>query len=89
MTPESYQALEDKLKELIVEQLNVDPEEVQNGVSLTDELGADSLDMVELVMALEDTFGLKEVPEEDVAEIETFADLVAYMAGRVPDYTAV
>ena len=87
MSPESHQALEDKLRGVIVEQLGVDEEEVTNETSLVKELGADSLDMVEVVMALEDTFQL-EVPEEDIADIETFGDLVAYMAGRVPDYTA-
>lgn len=68
----------DKVKEIIVEQLGVDEEEVALQASFVDDLGADSLDIVELVMALEEEFDL-EIPDEDAEKIATVGDAVNYI----------
>ena len=67
-----------QVKEVIAEQLNVDPDEVHEDSSFVDDLGADSLDLVELVMALEDNFDMK-IPDEDVEAIKTVGDAIAYI----------
>ncbi|MEZ4511894.1 MAG: acyl carrier protein [Chloroflexota bacterium] len=76
-------SIENRLKSIIVEQLGVDEDEVRPEASFTDDLGADSLDIVELVMAVEEAFGL-EIPEEDVEEISMVRDAIAYLEARVP-----
>ena len=63
-------AVQDKVKSIIAEQLGVKPEEVTPEASFVDDLGADSLDTVELVMALEEEFGI-EIPDEDAEKITT------------------
>ncbi len=68
----------DRVKKVIVEQLGVDEEEVTAQASFTDDLGADSLDNVELVMALEQEFNL-EIPDEDAEKISTVNDAVSYI----------
>lgn len=68
----------EKVKEIIVEQLGVDEEEVTIQASFVDDLGADSLDIVELVMALEEEFDL-EIPDEDAEKIRTVGDAVNYI----------
>ncbi len=68
----------DKVKDIIVEQLGVDEEEVTTQASFVDDLGADSLDIVELVMALEEEFDL-EIPDEDAEKIVTVGDAVNYI----------
>ncbi len=68
----------DKVKSIIVEQLGVDEEEVTMEASFTDDLGADSLDIVELVMAFEEEFGI-EIPDEDAEKIATVNDAVGYI----------
>jgi acyl carrier protein len=68
----------DKVKSIIVEQLGVDEEEVTMEASFTDDLGADSLDIVELVMAFEEEFGI-EIPDEDAEKIATVKDAVHYI----------
>lgn len=68
----------DRVKELAVEQLGVDAEEVTPEASFVDDLGADSLDVVELVMAFEEEFGL-EIPDEDAEKIRTVGDAVNYI----------
>ena len=68
----------EKVKEIIVEQLGVDEEEVTTQASFVDDLGADSLDIVELVMALEEEFDL-EIPDEDAEKIATVGDAVNYI----------
>lgn len=65
------------IKQIIVDQLGVDEADVTMEASFVDDLGADSLDLVELVMAMEDEFGM-EIPDEDVEEIHTVADAVNY-----------
>ena len=71
-----------KVKEIVVEQLGVDEEEVTEQASFVDDLGADSLDIVELVMALEEEFDL-EIPDEDAEKIVTVADAVNYIKENV------
>ena len=68
----------DKVKDVNAEQLNVEPDEVHDDSSFVDDLGADSLDLVELVMALEDNFDMK-IPDEDVEAIKTVGDAVSYI----------
>ncbi len=70
----------DKLKALIAEQLSVDPADITLEATFVDDLGVDSLDLVELSMALEDEFGIEEMSEEDMANIKTVGDLVEYLA---------
>ncbi len=74
-------AVEDKIKEIIVEQLGVAAEEVVPEASFIDDLGADSLDIVELVMAIEEEFGL-EIPDEDAERIQNIGDVISYVEER-------
>lgn len=71
-------AVNDKITEIIVEQLGVKQEEVTPEASFVDDLGADSLDTVELVMALEEEFGI-EIPDEDAEKIQTVGDAIRYI----------
>ncbi len=68
----------EKVKDIIVEQLGVDEEQVTEDASFVDDLGADSLDQVELVMALEEEFGV-EIPDEDAEKITRVREAVAYI----------
>ena len=68
----------DKVKEVIVDQLNVEEDDVTEDATFVDDLGADSLDIVELVMALEETFGVS-IPDEDAEGIKTVGDAVSYI----------
>lgn len=74
----------DKVKSIIAEQLVIDAEEVTDEASFTDDLGADSLDIVELVMALEEEFGL-EIPDEDSEKIVKVKDAVDYITEHAED----
>jgi acyl carrier protein len=67
-----------KVKDIVVEQLGVEEEEVTEQASFVDDLGADSLDIVELVMALEEEFDL-EIPDEDAEKLVTVSDAVNYI----------
>ena len=71
-------SIEDKVKELIVEQLGANAEDVTPTASFIDDLGADSLDTVELVMALEEEFGV-EIPDEDAEGIKTVQNAIDYI----------
>ena len=71
-------SVEDKVNSIIAEQLGVETSEVTEGASFTDDLGADSLDIVELVMAFEEEFGL-EIPDEDAEKIVKVSDAVSYI----------
>ena len=71
-------ALEDKVKEIIVEQLGVNPEQVTPEASFIEDLGADSLDTVELVMAFEEEFGA-EIPDEDAEKLTTVGGVIGYL----------
>src|ERR1700728_879251 len=71
-------AVDEKVKQIIVEQLGVDEGEVTQNASFVDDLGADSLDTVELVMAFEEAFEI-EIPDEDAEKIRTVQDAVTYI----------
>lgn len=71
----------DKLKELVVDQLGVEEDEVTMEATMQDELGADSLDLVDLVMSVEEEFGVK-VADEDLENIKTVGDIVNYIEER-------
>ena len=74
-------ALEDKVKEIIVEQLGVNAEQVTAEASFIEDLGADSLDTVELVMAFEEEFGA-EIPDEDAEKLTTVGSVTEYLKGK-------
>jgi len=71
-------AVEQKVKQIIVEQLGVDESQVDNTASFVEDLGADSLDIVELVMAFEEAFEI-EIPAEDAEKITTVKDAIYYI----------
>jgi acyl carrier protein len=75
-------SVENKIKKIIVDQLGVEADEVKNEASFLDDLGADSLDTVEMVMAFEDEFGV-EIPDEDAEKIKTVKDAISYIGERV------
>ena len=77
-------AVGDKVKSIIVEQLGVDADEVTLEASFTDDLGADSLDIVELVMAFEEEFGI-EIPDEDAEKISNVKEAVDYIEHHQSD----
>lgn len=68
----------DKVKEIIVDQLDVEADKVTSGANIQDDLGADSLDVVDLVMSLEEEFDI-EIPDEAVEGIKTVGDIVKYI----------
>ncbi|HZO54756.1 MAG: acyl carrier protein [Acidobacteriota bacterium] len=74
-------AVEQKVKQIIVEQLGVDEAQVDDTASFVEDLGADSLDIVELVMAFEEAFDL-DIPDEDAEKIGTVKDAVEYIKGK-------
>ena len=71
-------ALFDEVKEVIVEQLNVSPDEVKPEAKFVEDLGADSLDVVEMIMALEEKFEI-EIPDSEAEKIQTVQDVVDYI----------
>ncbi|WP_309399908.1 acyl carrier protein [Cerasicoccus maritimus] len=78
----SDKSIEDRVKEIIVNQLNVNEEQVTPEASFLDDLGADSLDLVELVMAFEEEFKDEiqgEIPESDSEKLQTVGDVVSYI----------
>jgi len=76
--------VEEKVKNIIVEQLGVSVDEVVPEASFVDDLGADSLDLVELVMVLEEEFG-KEIPDEDAEKIQTVQDAIKYIKDHLEE----
>lgn len=70
--------IEERIKSIIVEQLGVSAEEVTSDASFIEDLGADSLDIVELIMALEEEYDI-EIPDEDAEKIQTVKDVTAYV----------
>jgi acyl carrier protein len=74
----------EKVKEMIVEQLGVSESEVAPEAKFIDDLGADSLDIVELIMALEDVYGI-EIPDEDAEKMETVGDAIKYIEQRLAE----
>jgi acyl carrier protein len=75
-------SVEQKVKQIIVEQLGVDEGQVDNTASFVDDLGADSLDIVELIMAFEEAFDL-DIPDEDAEKITTVKDAIDYIEGKM------
>lgn len=71
--------LEEKVKQIVVVQLGVDEKDVVPSADFTDDLNADSLDVVELAMAFEEEFGLKEISEDQIEKLKTVGDAVAYI----------
>ena len=74
--------LEDRVSAIIVEQLGVTKEELAPRASFIDDLGADSLDIVELVMAMEEEFDI-EIPDDDAEKIQTIEDVITYVKGKI------
>ena len=72
----------DKVKEIIVDQLDVDDNDVKMESSITDDLGADSLDVVDLVMSLEEEFDI-EIPDDQVENVKTVGDIVKFIEENV------
>jgi acyl carrier protein len=77
-------SIEQRVKEIIVEQLGVEEDEVSSEASFIDDLGADSLDTVELVMAFEEEFNI-EIPDEDAEGITTVQDAIDYIKANVKE----
>ena len=80
MTPEEIFS---KLQELIAEHFAIDQDEITMASSFTDDLGADSVDLVELVMAMEEEFELDEIEEDDLAQLKTVGDCVKFLSGKL------
>jgi len=76
--------LEERVKNLVIAQLGVDASKVTSDSSFIDDLGADSLDTVELVMAFEEEFDI-EIPDDDAQKIRTVADAVNYLKDKVSE----
>ena len=79
----STQEILAKMQELIAEQFAVDADEITMETSFEDDLGADSVDLVELIMGMEEEFDVGEVAEDDLAELKTVGDCVNYLAGKL------
>ncbi len=77
-------SIAERVKEIVAEQLGVSPEQVTPEAKFVEDLGADSLDTVELVMALEEEFGA-EIPDEDAEKLQTVADAVKYIESNTKE----
>jgi acyl carrier protein len=77
-----HEEIFEKVKEVIVEQLNVEEDDVTEDAAFVDDLGADSLDIVELVMALEEQFGVS-IPDEQAEKIKTVGDAVGFITESI------
>lgn len=73
--------MDDKIKKIIEEQLGVEGEKIKEEASFIDDLGADSLDIVELVMAMEEEYDI-EIPDEDAEKLKTVGDVVNYLKDK-------
>ena len=71
------------MQDLIAEQFALEPDEITMESSFTDDLGADSVDLVELVMAMEEEFDIDEIDEEDLPALKTVGDCVRYLNGKL------
>ncbi len=74
----------DKVKKIIVDQLDVEEDKVTEAASITDDLGADSLDVVDLVMSFEEEFDI-EIPDDQVEKIKTVGDIVKFIEEKVEE----
>ena len=74
----------DKVKKIIVDQLDVEEDKVTEAASITDDLGADSLDVVDLVMSFEEEFDI-EIPDDQVEKIKTVGDIVKFIEEKLED----
>ena len=74
----------DKVKKIIVDQLDVEEDKVTEAASITEDLGADSLDVVDLVMSFEEEFDI-EIPDDQVEKIKTVGDIVKFIEEKVED----
>ncbi len=74
--------VEEKLKQMIAESFGVKPEDIKNESSFKDDLGADSLDLVELTMSIEEAFNI-EIPDEDAEQLDTVGKVIAYIESKV------
>lgn len=72
----------DRVVEILANQLDIDPDMIESNTKIMDDLGADSLDVVEMLMAMEEEFGLS-VPDEDIEELVTVGDVVAYVENNM------
>ena len=72
-------SIEERVKKIVIEHLSVEEDKISEGASFIDDLGADSLDTVELVMAFEEEFGV-EIPDDAAESIQTFGDAVKYIS---------
>lgn len=77
-------SVDDRVRSIIVEQLGVDAEEVKPEASFVEDLGADSLDTVELIMAFEEEFGI-EIPDDEAEKIKTVRDAITYVSNNAGD----
>ena len=71
------------MQDLIVEQFAIEPDDVTMNSSFEDDLGADSVDLVELLMAMEEEFEVDEIPEDDLAALKTVGDCVRYLTAKL------
>lgn len=78
----SAEEITERLRSIVVEQLGVSKEEVTNEASFIEDLGADSLDIVELIMALEEEYEI-EIPDEDAEKMQAFNDVVSYITEKL------
>ena len=76
--------IEERVKKIVIEHLSVEEDKISEGASFIDDLGADSLDTVELVMAFEEEFGV-EIPDDAAESIQTFGDAVKYISDNAQD----
>ena len=74
--------IENKVREIVCQQLDVDPDQIKMETSFVDDLGADSLAVVELVLALEEAFEI-DIPDEDTETLSSFKDVVNYINSKV------
>ena len=77
-------SLEEKVRKIVLDILDISLEELRPDANILEDLGADSLDVVEMVMAFEDEFGL-EIPEQDAEKIGTLNDIYAYLKEKLPE----
>jgi len=82
--PIDRETIENKVRDMIVDSLGIDPEKISNDSSFVDDLGADSLDTVELVKAFEEEFGV-EIPDEDAERLLTVGDAIDYLEKNISE----